>query len=209
MYKEQFEYQPQFKLWFATNHRPKIRGGDHAIWRRVYLIPFLVRFVDQAQADDEGGRKVKDPELIGKLKKELPGILAWMVRGCLEWQRLKGLAPPDAVVVATRDYQESEDNISGFIADRCYARRVMSASIGLLYAGYLVWCEENEEEPQSKKAFGFSLTERGHFINRKTKERLRKGIDLKETFKEAAGVRQAEEAAKPYKTPDTDDKPTG
>ena len=194
-YKDPFEYQPQFKLWFATNHKPKIKGSDHAIWRRVYLIPFLVKFVDKAEADDEGGRRIKDPEIITKLLLEKSGILAWMVRGCLEWQRLKSLNPPEAVKAATRDYQDSEDNISGFINERCNVRRSLSDPFGLLYAGYLLWCEASEEEAQSRRAFGLSLSDRGHSIDRANRERKRKGIDLQSTFREEAAQRAEEEKA--------------
>ena len=207
MYKDWFEYQPQFKLWFATNHRPKIKGSDHAIWRRVYLIPFLVRFVDKAKADDEGGRRVKDPGLSAKLKQEMPGILAWMVRGCLEWQRLKGLNPPEKVLAATQDYQTSEDNISGFIEDCCNVRRSFTDRFGRLYAGYLLWCEANEEEPQSRKAFGLTLSERGHNADRKTTDRVRQGIALKADFIGVADAREAVDRAVPIKTTDPIEEP--
>jgi P4 family phage/plasmid primase-like protien len=192
-YKNPFEYQPQFKLWFATNHKPKIRGSDHAIWRRVYLIPFTVQFVDKEKADDEGGRRIKDPNLIVELKKELPGILAWMVRGCLEWQQWGSLRPPEMVTTATKDYQDSEDNISGFIGDCCNVRRSLKGEpFGRLYAAYLVWCEVDPEEPlepTSKTAFGLGLSDRGLPIDRTGKERRRKGIEIKQPFEEKADER--------------------
>src|SRR4051812_41019570 len=55
---------------------------------------------------EDPARRAKDlPE---KLKGEWPGILAWAIAGCLEWQRI-GLAPPCAVVDATKEYLEAED----------------------------------------------------------------------------------------------------
>ena len=67
----------------SGNHRPRIRGTDHAMWRRVRLVPSAV-----AVAPDK-----RDNDLRRKLKDELPGVLAWAVRGCLDWQR-EGLRPP-------------------------------------------------------------------------------------------------------------------
>jgi len=99
LYREWFEYRPQFKLWLAVNNRPEVRGTDHAIWRRVRLIPFEVVIPD----DDQ------DKELPAKLRAEAPGILRWAVEGCLAWQKEK-LNPPKAITSATTEYR-SEQNL--------------------------------------------------------------------------------------------------
>ena len=70
------------KLVIVGNHKPQIAGTDEGIWRRVQLVPFEFT-IPAAQ---------RDPTLPGKLMSELPGILAWMVRGCLKW-RQSGLKP--------------------------------------------------------------------------------------------------------------------
>ena len=71
-----FEFQPMFKLIIAGNHKPGLRSVDEAIRRRFHLIPFTVTI---PPAD-------RDEHLPEKLKFELPGILAWMFEGCLDWQ---------------------------------------------------------------------------------------------------------------------------
>jgi putative DNA primase/helicase len=86
MRQDFFEYVPQFKLVIAGNHKPGLRAVDEAIRRRFHLIPFTVTIPLEE----------RDQELTDKLKGEWPGILAWMVKGCLEWQR-QGLRPPEAV----------------------------------------------------------------------------------------------------------------
>jgi putative DNA primase/helicase len=98
MRQDFFEYVPQFKLIIAGNHKPGLRSVDEAIRRRFHLIPFTVTI-----PPDE-----RDHELDGKLRAEWPGILAWMIEGCLEWQRV-GLAPPKAVTTATAAYLAGED----------------------------------------------------------------------------------------------------
>ena len=77
----------------AGNHKPGLRSVDEAIRRRLHLVPFSVTIPPEE----------RDQELAEKLKAEWPGILAWMIQGCLEWQA-KGLRRPDAVQEATAAY---------------------------------------------------------------------------------------------------------
>ena len=78
-----FEFCPEFKLVIAGNHKPGLRSVDEAIRRRLHLVPFTVTI-------PPGER---DPRLAEKLRAEFPGILAWAVRGCLDWQE-RGAEPP-------------------------------------------------------------------------------------------------------------------
>lgn len=108
LFKEFFQFYPQFKLWLASNHKPIVKGGDHGIWRRIKLVPFSVTIPVEEQ----------DPDLARKLKGEGPGILNWMIRGCLEWQA-DGLNPPSEVEEAVAEYRSEMDRIAEFIADHC------------------------------------------------------------------------------------------
>src|SRR5262249_51948077 len=104
LYGEHFEFQPMFKLWLAVNHRPVVQRTDHAIWRRMRLLPFMVTIPAAEQ----------DKRLPEKLQAELPGILRWTVESCLAWQQ-EGLEPPAAVKQATEDYRAEMDVIAAFI----------------------------------------------------------------------------------------------
>ena len=108
MHKNDFEYIPKLKLFFSGNHKPRLRSIGVAMRRRVNMIPFVVTI-----PPDE-----RDPQLAKKLKAEWPGILQWMIDGCLDWQE-RGLAPPEAVTKATEAYFAGEDGYADWIADRC------------------------------------------------------------------------------------------
>jgi P4 family phage/plasmid primase-like protien len=75
MREDFWEFAPTHKVFLAANHKPVVRGTDHAIWRRIKLVPFDVVIPKGEQ----------DSRLPKKLRAELPGILAWAVHGCLEW----------------------------------------------------------------------------------------------------------------------------
>lgn len=150
LFREYFEQTPTFKLFIAANYKPEIQGMDHGIWRRIRLIPFHVVLKDEEI----------DRDLPKKLEAELPGILAWAVRGCLEWQK-NGLAMPDDVQSATAEYKEDSDIISKFIEDYCEQTSDVRVSIKNLYDNFKSWAEENADEIMAKKTFGHLLRLRG------------------------------------------------
>lgn len=167
LYTEFFDFEPVFKLWLGTNHKPVIRGADEGIWRRVRLVPFGQRF--------EGEQC--DPNLRAKLDAELPGILAWAVRGCLEWQR-RGLSPPASVTGATAAYRSEMDTFTGFIDERCEVDEEANVPAGDLYRVYRSWAEANGEKPLSQRWLSLRLSERGFASRRTTKKRLWIGLRI-------------------------------
>ena len=153
---EFFEFMPEFKLWFATNHKPSIRG-DQAIWRRLKLIPFDISIpLDQQKARHE---------VMEMFAAEHSGILNWAIEGCLEWQR-NGLGVPDEVLAATREYEAEQDTFAMFLEEKCV--RVPNARVSsiALYRAYKGWAEEYGENPVSHKTFAALMSERGFRKNR-------------------------------------------
>lgn len=168
LHQEFFEFKPQCKIFLAANHKPIIKGTDHAIWRRIKMIPFTVTIPEEEQ----------DKHLLDKLKSELSGILAWAVKGCLAWQQL-GLGTPDEVKVATEGYRAEMDVIAGFIDECCHVHPAVSVQASAIYEAYCKWCKENGEEAQNQKKFGMALTEKGFIRDRGTGNRnIWRGIGL-------------------------------
>lgn len=153
MHEDFWQFKPTHKLWLSTNHKPEIRGTDFAIWRRIRLIPFNVKFTDDGPAR-------KDPEMEAKLTAELPGILAWAVAGCLDWQR-HGLRPPAAVASATADYQAEMDVLAAWLGECCIVGKRFEAKAADLYRSYVGWCEQSGEFPEKQRKWGMRLKERG------------------------------------------------
>lgn len=115
--KDYIDFEPTHLLILLTNNLPHAPGDDFAFWQRLKLIPFLYSFVAEPDKNKRD-QKPRDEHLRDKLKSEASGILAWLVRGCLEWQR-DGLNPPPMVTQATEDYRLGEDTITQFVDDCC------------------------------------------------------------------------------------------
>jgi putative DNA primase/helicase len=168
---EWFEFTPTFKTWLASNHKPEIRGTDEAIWRRIRQIPFTVTIPPDQ----------RDPRLRDALAAELPGILAWAVQGCLDWQH-HGLGTSVAVDQATAEYRDEMDVLGGFIADTCIVLPDVSAKAGALYHAYTEWADDNGVRDRlSQQAFGRRLRDRGFEQERTDAARWWRGIGLRGT----------------------------
>jgi putative DNA primase/helicase len=150
LFREVFEYRPQFKIWLATNHKPAIWETSDAIWRRIKLIEFNRQFA--------GARA--DVALRGKLEAELPGILAWAVRGCLAWQKV-GLREPQRISRATLGYRQESDQVGRFFKDRCDVQPDRQTAAKQLYDDYVLWCGRQHEIPVANNLFAAKLAERG------------------------------------------------
>ncbi len=131
MRQDYFSFPRTHKLIVVTNNKPRVREDSEAVWRRLRLIPFdVVIPVHQ-----------RDPLLLSKLVAEGAGVLAWLVEGCLAWQR-QGLGEPPAVADATNMYRAEEDNLGAFIEDRCVLDQSVSPEQSSLTVPWaLLWKE--------------------------------------------------------------------
>lgn len=167
LYCEPIEFDPTHKLWIYGNHKPTIRGTDDGIWRRIRLVPFAVTITNEE----------KDPDLFQKLRAERDGVLAWAVRGCLEWQE-KGLGLSHVVAQATSAYRNESDRLGDFLDECCVVQADTACSKSELYSAYERWCRESGEYTVSKKKLGQRLAERGLTEGRNAAGRYWQGLGL-------------------------------
>jgi putative DNA primase/helicase len=150
LYGEYFEFEPTFKVWIACNHKPRISGDDHGIWRRIRLTPLRVPIPPEEQ----------DRDLQAKLRRELPGILNWAIVGALAWQR-DGMGPPAAVTAATQAYRDGSDSIGEWIRQRCVIEPGAAIQAMPLYVDYAKYIEERGGRPLSMKRWAQRMIDRG------------------------------------------------
>jgi len=165
LYRDEFEFRPQLKLWIAANHLPAIRGTDHAIWRRLRRIPF------------EHTVSRPDRTLPDKLRDELPGILAWAVQGCLAWQQ-EGLGIPARVKEATESYREAQDSIGAFLREHCRLDPHVRTGASELRDAYGRWCNEQGLQPIAAGPFKAAVEGYGARWKKVTEGRFYEGIEV-------------------------------
>ena len=176
-FEHPFKFWPQFKLFLATNHLPEIRNTDNGIWRRVVAVPFDVAFWKEGEGS--GAPELKaDLELSDKLQAEYSGILAWLVEGCLKWQR-DGLTWPQKVRAKKEAYRQDQDVLGQFLADCCIVGEAFQVAAKDLNAAYDHWRQENSLKEMSAIALSKRLKERGFVKEDSYKARGWRGLGLK------------------------------
>ncbi len=154
--KREITFKPTHTLFLLTNHRPRIDSNDYALWKRIHLVEFSLSFIDDPKEPNE---RKRDSDLPKTLKLEVSGILAWLIRGCLEWQK-QGLNPPENIKSATQNYQNNEDDIKPYIDECCYKNSKAKVKAGALYDDYENWCKKSGIEPANKKRFSQYIRDR-------------------------------------------------
>ncbi|MFF4952266.1 phage/plasmid primase, P4 family [Streptomyces chattanoogensis] len=174
--QEFFEFKPSFLLMLATNHKPKFRGQDEGLWRRVKMIPFNRWFAPHE----------RDYGLDKKLLAEAEGIAAWCVRGAVEWYR-NGLEDPSVIKKASKEYRETSDALAGFFPGVLEVDDAEQMNGNDAFNAYLDWCEAENlpgKERWRRTTFYDAMEERGI-----TRKKTNKGIAL-------VGVRLASQEEK-------------
>lgn len=157
MDREMTTFRPQHLLMLLTNHKPRAGADDGALWARMLLVDFPLSFVDNPTAPNE---RPIDRTLEERLLAEAPGILAWLVKGCLQWQR-QGLKPPQKVLAATAEYRRAEDDLAEWLEECCIIDEHAMMTAKVAYGSFHTWYSAQvSEKVPSQKRFGEMLARR-------------------------------------------------
>ena len=134
LYQESVTFKPAFTLFLVANDAPRADDEDTGLWRRVVRVPF----------DHVVPKERRDPKIKAQLcdvKISGPAILAWLVRGALEWQRI-GLEIPEVIEAATAAYRDAQDPLADFFADECSFKAKAWTPRDALRKAYEAWAKK-------------------------------------------------------------------
>lgn len=179
MTKDFFEFSPTHKLQLLTNHKPIIKGQDEGIWRRVLLVPYTAKFGTEEEVQAGRASFIRDTKMAEHLENELQGILTWIVEGAVEWFR-EGLVPPDAVLAASKSYQNEQDRVFQFATEVCTIGDEESCILQLgqhdgIYPTYIHWCKASGMHAMNKNNFISALERVVPKYKKSTKKTPRSG----------------------------------
>lgn len=168
LFSESFEFKPVGKLLLRGNYKPYVAGNDDGFWRRMILVPFMVKI------------PAHETELFKELLAEIEGILAWSATGCEIWQTEK-LSPPKSIEDETQQYRDEVDVIGEFIKQCCavgdgpeYWEMCVD-----LFEAFRKFCEKGNFYFGNANRFGRAMKERGFKTDHKRLGDAYIGICLK------------------------------
>ena len=142
LYKEEFEFAPQFKVIINTNVLPRM--SDDTIFKsdRIHLLCFDRHF-ELAERD----MMLKD-----KLRSEISGIFNILI---LAYQKLlkEGFIFPESTRKTIEQYQLNSNNVMAFTEDVLYENASSYERTADIYKKYTDWIDENGLKPLAKKTF--------------------------------------------------------
>ena len=139
LYKESFEFLPQFKLFLVANHRPRVSDQDDAMWRRILVLPFD-HTVPPEKCDATLKPHLRDPN------GGAPAVLAWAVKGCQMWLAEALTQLPSAVKTATGDYRQAMDPAAEFFNDRLEFFEAAKCTVADMRSAYEAWCADTGQK---------------------------------------------------------------
>jgi putative DNA primase/helicase len=170
MRQDFFTFRPNFKLTIVGNHKPALKNVDEAMRRRLRIVPFIHKPAKP------------DRQLEERLKAEWPGILRWMIEGCLDWQA-NGLTNPKSVAEATETYFTEQDTFSQWLeecsCDPSNPRTIFKTAQSALFGSWKVFAINAGEDPGDAKAFKQHMQRKGFEYHRDNAMRGFKGVALR------------------------------
>lgn len=191
LYAAPFEFEPIMKLWLATNHKPRVPADEGGVWDRMIFVPFT-----RDMRNDPN--RIKD--LKEQLRREMPGILTWAVKGCLKW-RAEGLGRPPEVEAAQNEYRTDSDELAQFLEEMTDPgssddHKVASST---LFAAYKEWATQGGFYPLNVRRFKEKMEARGYQSKRLTSGIVWEGLKLHTTDPNVIDLSKAR--GNPFKKP--------
>lgn len=174
-YAREATFKPSHLLILLSNHRPEVDAAERVYWERICPIAFNTRSV--VGPEQSNGRR---RDLQRELEAEASGILAWLVRGTLEWHRL-GLAIPQCVLRARKEYRAEESDVASFVRERCILDASAQISASALYKAYRAWATDKGLTPLGNSEFAREMRQvEGVSWQRNKHARLYLGLALQD-----------------------------
>lgn len=168
LYEPPVIWTPTHQLIYVTNHLPRVKGADKAIWRRMRVIPFDVEITDEQ----------KDTQIDERLELAADAVITWAIEGWFDYCDRGAMGEPDTVQNATGAYQVDSDPVKRFTLEECIIGSNVYVTTRRLFEAWNRWIDSEGGDRLTEKEFARQLDGLG-FDGKRTKTgKIRTGIGL-------------------------------
>jgi putative DNA primase/helicase len=163
-FRSEIIFFPTHSLFLQTNNMPTGMTKEFSLLQRLRIIEFPFMYVDDIAAEikKNPGKadkfRQKDPLVFDRLRRNLQGLLARLVKGCREWQEI-GLAPPASIINGIDMMAKAEDYLGQFY-EQCLVyvppdaqreqKGKMRIPLATVYNAFCWWWSENRDSRDNK-----------------------------------------------------------
>lgn len=170
IYKEEMEFTPIAKVFWAMNENPRITDTSDSIYRRLMLFEFRRTFGDEAKVKSTPGVDLSNTHLRDELVAELPGILNWAIDGLRRLRTNGGFTPADSVMSAVKELQFQNNTVANFVDEMATVVDAYEAKASDVYTIYSSWCKTFGYTPKNNANFGKDLTSIASVKKKRTRD---------------------------------------
>lgn len=165
--KDNTTFPVVYSLFVTTNYPLRIADVDHGTWRRVTMVPFPYRYVQEPAVLD--GERQRDNELKRWSESRAdPAVLAWLVQAAVDcFSDMPGFETlPQSVELATNETRSENDLLSVFAEEQLVLDQGVVTTKTELFNCYRMWALNQGQKPVASVVFSqrFKETEMGKHV---------------------------------------------
>jgi P4 family phage/plasmid primase-like protien len=184
LFKAPISFKSQASMFLLCNDLITINAMDFGSWRRIRVIDFKSKFLDNPDPNKENEFK-RDPDLKNKIEKWTPYLMGILIH-YYNKGKTNGIKEPEEVLQSTTKYKNSEDLYIGFM-NKCLkitndtSKFIKQTDAYNLFVDY--WSENNSDKWVPKKKDIFNAISRTFDIEYTFNTELSENIYYGLTFK--------------------------
>ena len=141
LFKDIRDFKPQFKMILQCNDLPKLGGNDGGVWRRVEVVKYISKFMENPKPCKADPHQYQIDESISQKIEDWKMIFMIMLLEKYPVYNVEGTNPPPEVKDATSAYKTKNDLIANWIDDRIVKTDDL-VQFSDLWDDWESWCED-------------------------------------------------------------------
>lgn len=150
LFKEAFEFKPQFKMVLTCNHLPNVPSDDGGTWRRIRLVEFTSKFVQDPDPERPNEFPI-DTDLSSKFVDWKEHFMSLLIEYYKKYTEAGSIREPEEVLKCTKEYQKNNDFYLEFKDDKIEDNEMGFLSVNDAFSMFKYWQKENGSTVKIKK----------------------------------------------------------